>query len=65
MGFNDDERFELRFGNKVIADDEMIVDDSGMKDPVFDLRLHPQPTPDDEEHKVYFHLPKLHAAAHR
>ena len=55
MGFNDREDFELRFGNKLIIDDDMVIDDSGMRDPTFDLQLHLYL---EEDRKVYYYLPK-------
>ena len=56
MGFNDMEDYELRFGQKIINDDDMIIDDSGMREPVFDLQLHAYL---EDDRKVYYYTPKL------
>ena len=37
MGVNAMEDYELRLGNLLIQDDDMIIDDSGMRDPVFEV----------------------------
>jgi hypothetical protein len=55
MGFNDKEDYELRLGNRLIKDDEMVIDDSGIRDPIFDMSLHLYV---EEDRKVYYYLPK-------
>ena len=55
MGFNDMEDYELRMGNKAITDEDMIIDDSGMRDPIYDLQFHLYL---EEDRKVYYYLPK-------
>lgn len=55
MGFNDMEDYELRMGNKAITDDDMVIDDSGMRDPIYDLQFHLYL---EEDRKVYYYQPK-------
>jgi hypothetical protein len=55
MGFNDMEDYELRLGNDVIMDDDMVIDDSTMREPMFDLKFHLYL---EEDRKVYYYLPK-------
>lgn len=52
MGFNDKEDYELRLGNKAIIDDDMIIDDSGMRDTIYDLQFHLYL---EEDRKVYYY----------
>lgn len=40
MGFNDHEDYELRMGNDMIMEDDMVIDDSSLRDPVFDLKFN-------------------------
>jgi hypothetical protein len=55
MGFNANEDYELRLGSRIIADDDMVIDDSGMREPIYDFQIHLYM---EEDRKVYYYLPK-------
>lgn len=55
MGLTDLEDYELRQDDHIITDDEMIIDDSRLRDPIFDLKLNVYL---EEDKKVYYYVPK-------
>ena len=54
MGMNYQEDFELIIGDKKIVDDDMIIDDSRMREPVFDVHIYSYL---NEDRKAYYYVP--------
>jgi len=54
MGMNYQQDFMLIIGDKKITDDDMVIDDSRMREPVFDVHIYAYL---NEDRKAYYYVP--------